>query len=342
MNKPVENDRTNVRAYDVPPLTSILLMLLVSALPVTIFLVDSLPIAFVLFVLCAGLQIFTYLLLRNHLIFLCAIPAYCLIYLCTSSPLFSLAVLPIGALSIGCAIAIEREKAKTTSVIWGAVALGACFCVLSAIILYLRYDRLSLSLVRQVGSQWFEQLRTQMTQLSQSMQQIWTAQTGDTIDATVDAQLIKTTVDYLKRIALGVGIDLLLLCAYLAVSISRLCARLLHCPDIFPNASFPLTLSSGSAIVYCASYFVLLFVASSVARIVAFNLIIILTPGLFITGWMQLAAVLHNARYARSRIFLLLLLAFLLLYQLMLFINCVVLFGLWAAAKRLGENKKNT
>ena len=43
-----------------------------------------------------------------------------------------------------------------------------------------------------------------------------------------------------------------------------------------------------------------------------------------------------------SRIFLLLLLAFLLLYQLMLFINCVVLFGLWAAAKRLGENKKNT
>ena len=236
----------------------------------------------------------------------------------------------------------RARKAKTTSVIWGAVVLGACFCVLSAIILYLRYDRLSLSLVRQVGSQWFEQLRTQMTQLSQSMQQIWTAQTGDTIDATVDAQLIKTTVDYLKRIALGVGIDLLLLGAYLAVSISRLCARLLHCPDIFPNASFPLTLSSGSAIVYCASYFVLLFVASSVARIVAFNLIIILTPGLFITGWMQLAAVLHNARYARSRIFLLLLLAFLLLYQLMLFINCVVLFGLWAAAKRLGENKKNT
>ena len=174
MNKPVENDRTNVRAYDVPPLTSILLMLLVSALPVTIFLVDSLPIAFVLFVLCAGLQIFTYLLLRNYLIFLCAIPAYCLIYLCTSSPLFSLAVLPIGALSIGCAMAIEREKSKTTSVIWGAVVLGACFCVLSAIILYLRYDRLSLSLVRQVGSQWFEQLRTQMTQLSQSMQQVWT------------------------------------------------------------------------------------------------------------------------------------------------------------------------
>ena len=336
MNKPVENDRTNVRIYDVPPLTSILLMLVVSALPVTIFLVDSLPIAFVLFVLCAGLQIFTYLLLRNHLIFLCAIPAYCLIYLCTSSPFFSLVVLPIGALSIGCAIAIEREKAKTTSVIWGAVVLGACFCVLSAIILYLRYDRLSLSLVRQVGSQWFEQLRTQMTQLSQSMQQVWTTQTGDTINAASDAQLIKTAIDYLKRI------DLLLLCAYLAVSISRLCARLLHCPDIFPNASFPLMLSSGSAIVYCASYFVLLFVASSVARIVAFNLIIILTPGLFITGWMQLAAVLHNARYARSRIFLLLLLAFLLLYQLMLFINCVVLFGLWAAAKRLGENKKNT
>ena len=69
MNKPVENDRTNVRTYDVPPLTSILLMLVISALPVTIFLVDSLPIAFVLFALCAGLQIFTYLLLRNYLSF---------------------------------------------------------------------------------------------------------------------------------------------------------------------------------------------------------------------------------------------------------------------------------
>ncbi len=319
------------KLYHTPPATRAVLLLCAVIFPAVMMKTGSAAFGGILFLLTVALQALLFLLTEQPAVFLTALPAYLLGRLLTGSFLEPLTVFAIAAAAFAVAAAMRRGKGKTSAVLYTSVTLGVSLGIIAAAMLFAKHGRFSPALLEQIGNDWFDRLRQQMLEMIAQIQQSPAAQqlTANGGAAFPDAETVDQSIIYMKWIVLGLMVDAVTLLSYLCVSLTQCLTGLLHCPMLIRAQRFEITVSRGAGLLYCGSYVVPMLSESRIATIAALNMIVILAPGLFVAGCSQVKRMLLSARRSRSRVFLVLLLVFSLLYNVVLFVNFVILVAVW-------------
>ncbi len=309
--KRIESLQTTQRAhllYDAPRPLQILLFVVLSALSAGSAVFADLLGRLALSAVACGLFAFAYALTLKPLYALTGVIGYAIAFLITGNPFQSgYALLFLAGGTVFSLLVIDlRPKTRTL------ISVSAAFACGTLLLFLIRYMAANgtiapdaiLASYSDFFDRIYETLRNSLTEVylrayeaSESKDSLSVEQLSEVIEA-----LARNTTNTVKLLIPGILCILFECASYIAVSVYVTLTRILKCEGLVPKR-YAVTVSRTASILYIISYLVVAFSAFDESRAAIvfattmYNLILLLTPGLFVLGLRSMGERFTSSRH---------------------------------------------